>query len=340
VHRLVLTTDDVPEADRFSYWREACCEAMIGVTGERNAEQAAPFAGRVAVSASASLARFRYRADGYPVSRRPRDIARHGWDDKIWIYRERSEGACHTYDRREFVTRPGDLFVLDPTVPFATEARRDYDLDIWLFPRALLDPHLAVSQRPRSLHLTDQNGINGLIKAYLNALAKQIDSLTDAEAGAVADNFCRLLAVACGSAMGDHREAIRAAKLEEAKRYIGLHLADPELTPEKAAGALKMPVRQLHRLFEPTGTGFAQYLLLRRLAECRAALTSPIGGARPVTDIAFAWGFNSLATFYRTFHRTFGAAPNEVRAAAPGWHGLRHDLAGVEKTLMQKSAKT
>jgi transcriptional regulator GlxA family with amidase domain len=187
--------------------------------------------------------------------------------------------------------------------------------------------------------LADCNGINALIKAYLDALAGQIDSLSDAEAGAVADNFCRLLAVACGSAMSDQREAIRAAKLEDAKRYIGLHLADPELTPEKAACALKMSVRQLHRLFEPAGTSFAQYLLLRRLAECRAALTSPIGADRPVTDIAFGFGFNSLATFYRTFHRSFGAAPNEVRAAAPGWHGMRHDLAGVEKTQRQKSAK-
>ncbi|MGH6857601.1 MAG: helix-turn-helix domain-containing protein, partial [Methylocella sp.] len=131
-----------------------------------------------------------------------------------------------------------------------------------------------------------------------------------------------------------------AAKLEQAKRYIGLHLSDPELTPEKAAGALNMSVRQLQRLFEPSGTGFAQYLLLRRLQECRAALTSPIGADRSVTDIAFAWGFNSLATFYRTFRRSFGAAPNELRAAAPGRHGLRHDLAGAEKTQRQKSATT
>ncbi|MGH6835176.1 MAG: helix-turn-helix domain-containing protein [Methylocella sp.] len=330
--RQVLTTDDVPEVDRFSYWREAVSEGMLGTTGERNAEQATPFAARCTGSISASLTHFRYQSDGFPAFRRPRDIARHSWDDKIWVRRENSEGVWFNYDRREFVTRPGDLFVADPTVPLAVKALRNNDMDLWFFPRALFDPHLAVSQRPRMLLLPDHNGITGIIKAYLNALSEQIDSLSDAEAGAVADNFCRLLAVACGSAGGDHREAIRAAKLEEAKRYIGLHMADPELTPEKAAGDLKMSVRQLHRLFEPGGTSFAQYLLLRRLEECRAALTSPTGGDRSVTDIAFAWGFNSLATFYRTFRRSFGAAPNEVRAAAPGWHGVRHDLAGTEKT--------
>ncbi|MGH6822796.1 MAG: helix-turn-helix domain-containing protein, partial [Methylocella sp.] len=338
--RLVLTLDDVPEADRFAYWRETVAEEMFGVTGERIAEQAAPFAARVTGSISASLTHFRYRSDGLPVFRRPRDIARHSWDGQIWLRRENGEGSSLKYPWQEFVTRPGDLFVADTNVPFTMETRRSYDADLWFFPRALIDPHLAPSRRPRSLLLAENNGINGLIKAYLDALAGQIDYLTDAEAGAVADNFCRLLAVACGSAMGDHREAIGAAKLEQAKRYIGLHLSDPELTPEKAAGALNMSVRQLQRLFEPSGTGFAQYLLLRRLQECRAALTSPIGADRSVTDIAFAWGFNSLATFYRTFRRSFGAAPNELRAAAPGRHGLRHDLAGAEKTQRQKSATT
>jgi AraC-like DNA-binding protein len=36
-------------------------------------------------------------------------------------------------------------------------------------------------------------------------------------------------------------------------------------------------------------------------------------GERSVTDIAFAWGFNSLVTFYRAFQQAFGAAPGELR---------------------------
>jgi AraC-like DNA-binding protein len=74
-------------------------------------------------------------------------------------------------------------------------------------------------------------------------------------------------------------------------------------------------VRQLHLLFEPTGTSFAQYVLSRRLEECRAALMSPIGD-RSVADVAFAWGFNSLATFYRTFHQAFGMTPGALRAGS------------------------
>jgi len=73
-----------------------------------------------------------------------------------------------------------------------------------------------------------------------------------------------------------------------------------------------MSVRQLHLLFEPTGTSFARYVLQRRLEECRAALVNP-AGERSVTDIALAWGFNSLSTFHRAFRQAFGMTPTELR---------------------------
>jgi AraC-like DNA-binding protein len=72
----------------------------------------------------------------------------------------------------------------------------------------------------------------------------------------------------------------------------------------------------LHLLFEPSGESFAQYVLRRRLEECRAALINPIRD-RSVTDIALGWGFNSMPTFHRTFRRAFGAAPGELRGGGP-----------------------
>jgi AraC-like DNA-binding protein len=75
-------------------------------------------------------------------------------------------------------------------------------------------------------------------------------------------------------------------------------------------------VRHLHLLFEPTGTSFAQCVARRRLMQCRTALASATGAHRSVADIAFGWGFNSLATFYRAFEREFGMPPTALRAAS------------------------
>jgi AraC-like DNA-binding protein len=76
---------------------------------------------------------------------------------------------------------------------------------------------------------------------------------------------------------------------------------------------MKISVRQLHLLFEPTATSFAEHEPGRRLEECRAILESPSSRARSVTDIAYARGFNSLASFYRAFRQRFGVSPGMVR---------------------------
>jgi AraC-like DNA-binding protein len=149
---------------------------------------------------------------------------------------------------------------------------------------------------------------------------EQMGRLDAAEAGVALDNLCRLLAL-----LADARtmnadpadRALNAARLVQVRRHIDRHLADPALTPASVAAAHHMSLRSLHLLFEPTGVSCARHVLRRRLQECHAMLASPAHAYRSVTDIAFAWGFNSLTTFYGAFQREFGMAPGEVRRA-PG----------------------
>jgi AraC-like DNA-binding protein len=149
---------------------------------------------------------------------------------------------------------------------------------------------------------------------YLAALAQDISLLGNAQGAAVADNVARLLAIACGAAIGEHGDAVRAAALGRARQYVQQQLSDPALDPHRAAVALGMSVRQLHALFATTGDSFSKYVQRRRLEACRDALAGPMGQSRSITDIAYAWGFNSLATFYRAFQREFGMAPGDLRA--------------------------
>jgi AraC-like DNA-binding protein len=44
------------------------------------------------------------------------------------------------------------------------------------------------------------------------------------------------------------------------------------------------------------------------------------GSVRGETDIAFGWGFNSLATFYRAFEREFGLPPTALHATPAAGH--------------------
>jgi transcriptional regulator GlxA family with amidase domain len=132
-------------------------------------------------------------------------------------------------------------------------------------------------------------------------------------------NLCGLVALSCGvsdEGVERVRDSFRSAQLAAAKRHIDLHLADPGLTPVGVAAALGISVRQLHRLFEPSGSSFARYVLRQRLIRCRDTIAGATGTGRSVVDIAFGWGFNSMATFYRAFASEFGGAPAVLRTTS------------------------
>jgi AraC-like DNA-binding protein len=318
---LTLSVDHLRESDRFAYWREEWCQATVGVTGELDQRAGRKFRARATSRISEHEIRLRCQTSPFHVSRGRREINRRGWESWIWLHQELSEGTLFEHAGNEFVTRRGDLLLMDPTIPFTNKARSAHDYRRWFLPRAWIEPHLSFDRRPLSIHLTGSGGLDTIVRSYLEALNETIDTLDHLQQPAVIDNLCRLLALSCGGPPGPQQGAIRAAKLQQAKEYISKHLTDPGLTPTQAAAAVKISVRQLHLLFEPTGTSFAEHVQSRRLEECRAALASPLSRDRSVTDIAFAWGFNSLASFYRAFRRRFGISPGEVRGGPDAGQG-------------------
>lgn len=309
------STDAVAEEDGFAFWRDEFLPSL-GIAAEPDPEVSGPFHARMTHRAKGPLRHVKGEADPHRVMRRPREIARRerrGYS----IYREIGEGCWFHYGGTEFVTNTGDLVITDADTPWESRSLgQRYKLETLLVPKLLLDPHLPRFHRPLSVRLSGQAGVEALAADYFQSLMREWERLDGPTMEATADNFCRLIAIACGAAAGEHQTAIQAAKLTEAKRYSDRHLADPELSPGQVAAALGISVRALHLLFEPSGTSFARHVMRRRLEECRVALASPLGARRSVAEIAYGWGFNSLPTFYRAFQREFGITPGDVRAAA------------------------
>ena len=112
----------------------------------------------------------------------------------------------------------------------------------------------------------------------------------------------------------ESRAALQFGQLHAARQNLVQNLFRPDLSPTLVADLLGVSVRQIHRLFEPTGESFSRTLTTLRLAEAHQQLRGDV--TRPVADIAFACGFESLATFYRVFRRAYGLSPGDVRAAS------------------------
>ncbi|MER6812269.1 helix-turn-helix domain-containing protein [Spirillospora sp. NPDC000708] len=111
-----------------------------------------------------------------------------------------------------------------------------------------------------------------------------------------------------------------AAAVRAIKEWIEAHLRDPDLTPAAIAGAHHISVRQLYRVFEPSGTTVARYVRDLRLERCRRELSDPSLAGLRIGAIASRWGLPDAAGFSRAFRAAYGLSPSAYRERAAGPH--------------------
>ncbi|QGM45043.1 helix-turn-helix domain-containing protein [Methylocystis heyeri] len=302
-----FSTDQLPQAERFDLWRETY--RTLGLNCEPLGETAS-FQAKLTHKAKWPLQSFHIKTGVASVFRTQREIADRSWNAYM-IHYEQGEGGLTAFSRREFPTRRGTLVVADSDQLYRSDRRSCYHKYAIAIPKAMLDRYLPIASDPLARLLPAQNGVAGLAAGYIASLAREWDNIDDAAMGSVAEALAQLISVTCGARAEEYQDAVRAGRLVQAKRYIEQRLTDPSLSPALAASELRISVRVLHAAFEPSGTTFAAYVRRRRLEECRVALLAH--PSRPVTEIAFAFGFNSLSSFYRAFQSEFGASPGDLR---------------------------
>jgi AraC-like DNA-binding protein len=322
--RVHFSTDDLPPGEREEFWLDFVSKHVISVTpGDRPDPDT--FRARLDAQVAGRFTLYDLRTSHRINGRTAADVSRDSLD-KInlrRVSREQIYSVSMTRSRTEEIRlSPDDFCVTSVGWPNQSAMTDGVSFSALLIPREVLSPLLAGGRLTCPIPLRSSSPIGSLLGSTFEAAATQVPLLSPALGDAVLQNLSGLVALACGASEEGRftgQESLRAARLEAAKRYIDRHLAEPNLTPASTAAALGISLRQLHLLFEPTGASFAQQVGHRRLMQCRAALASPTGAGRSVADIAFGWGFNSLATFYRAFEREFGLQPTALRrpGAAP-----------------------
>jgi AraC-like DNA-binding protein len=310
-----FSTDRLPEQDRLSAWRDYHAEHVFSVTpvtGEQS------FRGETSGHAFGAFLLLEIEAGLYRIRRTAADVARDR-TDSIFVHRFRRPMTWQASPGNATVAlkhEAGDFCVSWSAWAFDAEARDGASYEVLVIPFAAISPHLVGGRVRRPFRLAAASPLGRLLSASFDAANAQAALLPDKLGEAVLRNLSGLVAVACQACEDDEDNGARAEQLAKVKRYIEEQLAAPDLTPEKAAAAMGMSLRQLHRLFQPTGASFTRYVLRQRLIRCREAIAGATGTGRSVVDIAFGWGFNSMATFYRAFAKEFGAAPAALRASA------------------------
>ena len=320
--RVEFSTDDLPPKDRVRFWCDYFAQKVHSFTpGE--VPDASLFRAGASGRAAGGFALIDIEAGLEKAQRTAADVAKDR-TEAFYIRRFRRPliwKAAPKSTPVDLVFEPGDFCLSATEWRFDAEAKGGAEFKILVIPHGALSPLLARGRLQRPFRLPAAAPLGSLLSAAIDAASAQVPLLPDELGEGVMRNLCGLVALACGaSEAGDERgrDSVKAAQLAAAKRHLDLNLADPGLNPASAAAALGVSVRQLHRLFEPTGSSFARSVSRQRLIRCRDAVAGATGTGRSVIDIAFGWGFNSMATFYRAFANEFGAAPAALRETSRG----------------------
>jgi AraC-like DNA-binding protein len=311
--RVHFSTDDLPPRDREEFWLDFVSKHVISVTpGER--PDPATFRAHLDAVTAGRFTMFDLHTSHRINGRTGADVSRDNLD-KFTLRRVSTEVyrvLPAPGKTEEIRLAPGDFCISSAGWPNQSAMTDGVSFTALLIPREVLSPLLTGGRLTGPVPVRAGSPMGLLLGSAFEAAATQVPLLRPDLGDAVLQNLSGLVALACGTSEEGRwsgREALRTTRLEAAKRYIDQHLAEPGVTPGSTAAALGISLRHLHLLFEPTGISFAQYVTQRRLLQCRAALSGPMGVARSVSDIAFGWGF------YRAFRREFGMAPGELRVS-------------------------
>ena len=312
-----FSTDDLPPRDRVRFWCDYFAKQAHSITPSEIPDPGA-FRAEASGSVAGEFALLDIKSGLERVQRTAADVAKDK-TEAFFIRRFRRPVIWRAAPRStpvDLIHEPGDFCVSSTEWQFDAESKGPASFDMLVIPQAALSPLVAGGRLARPFRLPGASPLGSLLGAAMDAAKAQTPLLADELGEAVLRNLCGLVALACGASdEGDEqgRDSLRSAQLAAVKRYIDLHLADPGLTPAIVAAALGISARQLHRLFEPSGSTFARYVLRQRLLQCRDTIAGATGTGRSVVDIAFGWGFNSMATFYRAFVSEFGSPPAVLR---------------------------
>jgi AraC-like DNA-binding protein len=314
-----FSTDGLPPRDRVRFWCDFIAKQAHSITPGEIPDPGA-FRAEASGSVAGEFALLDIKSGLEKVQRTAADVARDK-TEAIFIRRFRRPVIWTVAPSSvpiELIHAPGDFCVSSTEWQFAAESKGSASFDMLVIPQVALSPLLAGGRLARPFRLPGGSPIGSLLGAAMDAAKAQAPLLADKLGEAVLRNLCGLVTLACsasdeGTERG--RDSLRSAQLASVKHHVDVHLADPGLTPASAAAAQGISARQLHRLFELSGSTFARYVLRQRLLRCRDTIAGATGTGRSVIDIAFGWGFNSMATFYRAFASEFGSPPTMLRVA-------------------------
>jgi AraC family transcriptional activator of tynA and feaB len=304
----IWSTEAIRERERFSYWREALCQAVFNLSIEARPDN---FSARITSRGSGVLRFATSESSGYQVVRTLRDIDT-APNDHYSVFVQLRGRSVITQGGEALAFLPSDIAISDGRFPFTADMPGNGYRAIAVVPREMVDRR-APWLRGKSLHkLAADRAFVDLAKRHILELTAPDSMLSEGASGLLTENLSNLLALASANDVAANRLQPEL-QMEAILVFCRQNLHDPELSPQRVADRFGISVRTLHLRFAQIGETFGRWLLEHRLDACSAALRDENQRGVNISDIAYRWGFNDLSHFNKVFRSRFDRTPREWR---------------------------
>ncbi|MFI0510993.1 helix-turn-helix domain-containing protein [Streptomyces sp. WSLK1-5] len=306
-----MSTQSVDPADRIDFWEEHNRRALVGLTCSSYSQQ-----GLLATETNVDLGDLRLAdisGNEHVVERTPRTCQSLP-KDSIFVTLLTAGCGVFFHEGGCLTLRTGDLILYDTRRPYLfgfPSPMRQLLVDI---PREVFVAQCAPDEVSAPILLGTGSAAEGAQASALEAvLAHWATGRGGEDPVSIQATVLDLVRTLAAPKLGGSAPPAVLSQLAVAKDFIARHLADPELSPGRVAGAIGVSPRHLSRIFQPTGVSPSRYILEQRLDKARQVLADPGSRHLTIAEIAHCWGFASQAHFTRVFRSCFGRTPGETR---------------------------
>jgi AraC-like DNA-binding protein len=307
-----LSTTGVARAERLAYWNSLACRNI----SQERVEARAPtdFWGRMRFVQMDAIRIVEVSSDPAMVTCSGVHTAE-PHSPRFLVHMQLRGSSRITQGGREAVLRPGDFTLCDAAYRRVVVFDERVTMLVLCLPAAVLRRRIACPETITLYSMSGTAGPTAVAATCLRHIWQHLPELTTD----LVPRFTNIMLDLVGGALASlpttrigkssHLTKMRSQIVDHIER----RLADSLLNTASIAREFGITPRHLYTVFGGETEGVARYILRRRLEESARALADPLQGARYVSEIAYDYGFQSLAHFSNVFRRHYKLAPSAYR---------------------------
>lgn len=313
--KIQFNTDEFPERKRFEVYQEALADLFCMPLDHKEGAplQNQPFCGNFLAAQVDDIDFSRIDSMGHRVVQARAIGARR--ERHLQFSLQISGIGLLSQNGRQAIVRPGDLVLFETDQPFSWTFAERFQTCAINIPRDRFMRELGDADDLTVRTLSGQSELVRLSQDFLTRTLSLLGTADTASAAQLSKAALGLLGATLGQLRQDLPPRQRSAGLllAQSRQLLLEHLHDGELSAAQIARHLGISEGYLQALYRQESSTLGDTLRQMRLERCRLALLDPRLAGRSVSEIAFMYGFNSLAHMSHRFKDAYSVSPSEYR---------------------------